>query len=78
MDIEGAEIEIIDNCTFNKISKLVFAYHIKHDSSKQNFLNRMNKLKQYFDIVHYQKLPDKEILDFFPNEIIVYCMNNIL
>lgn len=73
MDIEGAEIPILDNCDFTGIRKMVFAYHIKSDPSRTNFVKRMDRLKQWFSIVHHQDIKS-EHMNFFPNEIIVYCI----
>lgn len=74
MDIEGSEIPILDNCKFDGIKKMVFAYHIKSDPSRTNFLNRMDRLRNWFSVVHHQDIK-QEHMDFFPNEIIVYCMS---
>ena len=73
MDIEGSELDILDNCDFTGIRKLVFAYHINCDSSKSNFLRRIDRLHTWFRTIYYGRLPDTEKLNFFPNEIIVYC-----
>ena len=73
MDIEGAEIPILDNCDFTGIKKMVFAYHINCDRSRTNFLKRMERLRKWFSTVHHQEIK-QEKMNFFPNEVIVYCM----
>lgn len=72
MDIEGSEMEILDHCDFGGIRKMVLAYHVNVDSSRTNFLRRMNRLREWFT-VHHQEVKG-EIMKFFPNEIIVYCI----
>lgn len=72
MDIEGAEIPILDNCDFSGIKKMVFAYHINCDRSRTNFLKRMERLRKWFGVIHHQEIKS-EHMDFFPNEIIVYA-----
>ena len=76
MDIEGSEMTILDNCDFSKISKFVFAYHTNVDKSKSNFLNRMNRLKTWFNVFHQSIKDDGKPFNQFPNEIIVYCRRN--
>lgn len=73
MDIEGSEMEILDKSDFSRVKKMVFAYHINVDPSRKNFLTRMTRLERWFKIT-YQKLPDTEVMNFFPNEIIVRCL----
>lgn len=75
MDIEGAEIPILDQCDFSGIKKMVFAYHIKCDRSRTNFLKRMYRLRKWFTVIYHQEIK-KEHMDFFPNEIIVYCFSS--
>jgi FkbM family methyltransferase len=75
MDIEGAEIDLIDNTDFTGVKKMVIAYHIERDRSKSNLLERIEKLKQYFTTVkcanNLEKLKDP--MKFFPNELFVFC-----
>lgn len=72
MDIEGSEMEILDTCDFTGVSKMVLAYHINKDHERSNFLRRMERLKTWFGTVHHQVIKE-EHMNFFPNEIIVYC-----
>lgn len=72
MDIEGGEFDILDNCDLSGFKKIVIAYHINHDHSRANLERRLDKLKSSYT-VKTSKYPDKEYLDFFPNEIMIYC-----
>lgn len=74
MDIEGSELEILDSCDFTGIRKMVVAYHITADRSRTNLLRRVSRLRQYFSEVHHQAIPN-ETMNFFPNEIMIYCKN---
>lgn len=71
MDIEGAEIPILDQCDFTGIKKMVFAYHINCDRSRANFFKRMQRLRKWFTVTHQEI--KQEHMNFFPNEIMVYC-----
>lgn len=75
MDIEGAEMEILDNCDFSGIRKMVFAYHINCDRQRENFYRRMDRLRKWFEVYHQPV--KEEYMNFFPNEIIVYCIRKI-
>lgn len=75
MDIEGAELPILDHADFTGIKKMVLAYHINCDHSRTNFLRRMDRLRKWFNVVHHQEIK-QEHMNFFPNEIIVYCKND--
>jgi FkbM family methyltransferase len=74
MDIEGGEFDIIDNCDLSGFKKIIIAYHINYDHSRFNFLARIEKLEKYYTVNH-STIPDAEYLDFFPNEIMVYCLS---
>ena len=75
MDIEGSEMDIIDNCDFNKIKKLVIAYHTAFDRSVENLNKRINRLKTFFTNVEHAKVSEQEIMNRFPNELFIYCWN---
>lgn len=72
MDIEGGEFDILDNCDLSGFKKIVIAYHINHDHSRANLERRLQKLREHYK-VQTTKYPDKDYLDFFPNEIMIYC-----
>jgi len=74
MDIEGSEMDILDNDQFNDIKKMVIAYHINVDPSVSNLVRRVDKLRQYFRVVWHQPVSGT-VMKFFPNELFIYCMN---
>ena len=53
IDIEGDEFSLIDQIIKNhhRINVLIFEFHWL-DKNEQIFLNAINKLKNYFDIIH--------------------------
>ena len=71
MDIEGGELSIIDSCDFSMVRKMVIAYHTNVDSSRWNFLERVGRLKQWFEVTHQPIKQDP--INMFPNEIMIYC-----
>lgn len=77
MDIEGEELNILDSdkCLekLSYVSKMVLAYHTNFDKSVENFNKRIERLKRKFDKVDYQDVSKYKELNFFPNEIIIYC-----
>lgn len=72
MDIEGGELEIMDKCEMSGFKKLIIAYHINYDKCRVNLERRLAKLREHY-IVQTTSYPDTEVLDFFPNEIMIYC-----
>lgn len=73
MDIEGGEFDILDNCSLSGFKKIVIAYHVNHDHSRANLERRLAKLRQDYTVIT-SKYPDKDYLNFFPNEIMIYCL----
>jgi FkbM family methyltransferase len=79
IDIEGAEIDILEHLTpddyaKNGIRKMVFEYSFDVDSYIPRFLAIINKLRQYFSVVHYTKVKEnEEHYRYFPAATIVYC-----
>lgn len=75
IDIEGAEIEILETIdNWHGIKKLVFEYDFNQDNSIERFNNVINKLKTHFEIIKSPKMPDKKTYDFFPSGVLVYCL----
>ena len=76
MDIEGGEMAILDDTSidYSGVRKMVFAYHTNIDGRRCEFERRMENLKKYFTVYH-QDVSKYEKFNFFPNEIIVYCIN---
>jgi FkbM family methyltransferase len=73
MDIEGAELNILDNCKegLRKLKKLVFEYHFDKDWNIDNYNKRIEDLKIIFNEVYYDNIKTKK--KFFPSGRIVYC-----
>jgi FkbM family methyltransferase len=79
MDIEGAEIGMIDNEFIPRCEKLVLEYHFTRDKLVSHMRNRMKILKKYFKVVNYRPCIDNP--EAFPNDRyntfhdpIVYCL----
>lgn len=76
MDIEGAELEILDTpIDWKNVRKLVFEYHLDIDPLMRNFWRRIHTLEQHFSEVHFGKIDPKiELYSFFPPSRIIYCL----
>jgi len=80
MDIEGAEIDILEYITLSdlrkwKLKKLVFEYSFDIDPSVERFFKIINKLKKYFTTVYFTKVKETDIeYKFYPAMTIVYCL----
>lgn len=77
MDIEGAEIEILEDINwkeFPHIKKLVFEYHFDVDNSIPRFMRIIEKLRDNFSWVHFLKVkPDELEYNHFPKATMVYA-----
>jgi FkbM family methyltransferase len=80
MDIEGAEIEILEGLTREDyvnmdLKKLVFEYSFDVDKSIPRFLSIIKRLREYFRVVHYDKVKENELeYKYFPACTIVFCL----
>jgi FkbM family methyltransferase len=74
MDIEGSEMDILDNDDFSRIKKMVIAYHTNVDPSVEHLNKRTEKLRRYFKTVYHAPVKGT-MMNFFPNELFIYCMN---
>ena len=80
MDIEGAEIDILEYITLSdlrkwKLKKIVFEYSFDIDPSVERFFKIINKLKKYFTTVYFTKVKETDIeYKFYPAMTIVYCL----
>jgi FkbM family methyltransferase len=72
MDIEGGEMDILDNSDFTGIKKMVIAYHTNRDNRTDNLLKRIARLEQFFARVRHQPIKGEKI-NMFPNELFIYC-----
>ena len=84
MDIEGAEIELIENVDLwitPNIKKLVFEWSFDFNTSTTFFLKCMKGLEKHFKLVSFRKLPHtkegvlKEHHLHYPQCHNVFCMN---
>jgi FkbM family methyltransferase len=80
MDIEGAEIEILehlkaeDYAKYN-IQKLTFEYSFDVDDSIPRFMAIIRKLEKAFKTVHYTKVKPEELrYTYFPAATMVHCI----
>ena len=80
MDIEGAEISILESLTpkdftHARIKKLVFEYSFDVDRSIPRFLAIIENLKKYFTKVYYDKVKEnEEFYNYFPACTNVFCL----
>lgn len=76
MDIEGAEIDILDSMTTwpTHVTHLVFEYSFDRDRSITRFKKIIDQLKENFTHVHHPKMDwNREKYDFYPPAVIVYA-----
>jgi hypothetical protein len=74
MDIEGAEIEILEKWRPEGIQKLVFEYSFDVDKSIPRFLAIIRRLRECFEVVHYTKVKEDQMeYNYFPAATLVYC-----
>ena len=77
MDIEGAEIEILETMKpswLKKIRKLVFEYSFDVDASIPRFMKIIEKLRGIFPNVKFDKVKTNDAeYRFFPMCTMVYC-----
>lgn len=76
MDIEGIEIELLENFTqWGSIKKLVFEYSFDVDKSIPRFLKIIDLLQVHFSRIHYTKVKKDELIyNYFPAQTIVFCL----
>lgn len=78
MDIEGAELPILDNCDFSGLKKMVVAYHVNYAPDRMELERRIKRLQGYFKKVEHKRLPSAKAMAekrVFPNEVMIYCSN---
>lgn len=83
MDIEGAEIPLLEAMTVEdltrfSITKMVFEYSFDVDRSIPRFMAIIHKLRRYFDVVHFDKVnPESDVYHYFPAATMVFCIKHI-
>ena len=78
MDIEGAELPILDSCDFTGLKKMIVAYHVNYAPDPNELLRRIARLKTFFSKVEHKRLPKRKAMinkRVFPNEVMLYCSN---
>lgn len=77
MDIEGAEMEIIERIeSFKGVNKFAFEYHFDKDDSVARYNRIIEKLQKHFDVVKFSPIkPGIEKYTFFPPAKMVFCYN---
>jgi len=78
IDIEGAEIEILESMKPedwpSHVTHLVFEYTFDVDPSVPRFKRIIDNLKQHFSFVHHKKMPEGlEEYKFWPPCVNVFC-----
>lgn len=81
MDIEGAELAMIDEWLIPKCNKLCLEYHSSRDKDLDNLKRRLDILKSRFKVVKYQDY-DNAILHndlnrYAPYDRVVFCMDPV-
>lgn len=79
LDIEGAELAMLDEELFPRVKKLCMEYHLSKDRSMANFRRRMKFLRSRFKVVSYipsldQKYPDDTYPGFYDR--LIFCRND--
>jgi len=75
MDIEGSELEILDQCNFSGLKKMVIAYHTNRDPLVENLGRRVDRLKTFFKQVYHAPVKEEIKMNRFPNELFIFCWN---
>lgn len=74
MDIEGAEIGILDATNdWSPVQKLTFEYHFGADREIAHFHRRMDRLREWFPNLHHPKMAESGRWEFFPDAVIVHA-----
>jgi len=77
MDIEGCEIEILENNNFDNIDIFIFEYSFKYDKSTKRLVNIIEKLKKNFNICsNLAQIYVKDVWDSYPMGKLVYCLRD--
>lgn len=74
MDIEGAEIELLERWPSNfKVKKLVFEYSFDADPNVQRLRNILLRLSALFELQYAKQIQTIERWNFFPPCTMVFC-----
>lgn len=76
MDIEGAELPILETADFAGVRYLVFEYHFNADRLIANFYKRMERLRRWFPAMDWGRISSTTPrYDYFPDGRIVRCIS---
>ena len=74
MDVEGSEIEILEQDTFDHFDQLYIEYHFKADPSIERANRIFDKLSDIgFEVIVNHKLPETGDWTYFPSTIVAWC-----
>ncbi len=73
-DIEGSEIEILEQCDFSGINKLAMEYHFDRCRSIPRFLAICERLRSFGLHVQTRPMPAAGTYDYYPAMTIVHCV----
>ena len=80
IDIEGAEMEILENCDFTGLKKMCGEWSFDADKDTQRFLKCIVRLEKYFKIIHFNKAmcdndKNRDRWTTYPRCIKFFCIN---
>ena len=73
LDIEGAEVEILQQAGFGSLRKLVLEWHFDWEPATNVYLAVLDRLREHFDEVSGRKVPPDTDYRWFPPAGIVRC-----
>ena len=74
IDIEGAEMEILENGNFDNIDVLVFEWSFGYDNKTKRLIDVIKRLEKWFDVKGNLKcVYQKEEWNSYPRSRMVYC-----
>lgn len=78
IDIEGSEIEILENNNFDNIKTLIFEYSFSYDNKTKRLINIIDKLKKNFIVKgNISQIYDIDTWDKYPRGKLVFCFRKI-
>jgi len=75
IDIEGAEMEILENNDFDNIDLLIFEYSFSFDNKTSRLISIIEKLKNNFEVYgNFNSIYKISNWDSYPRSRLVYCI----
>ena len=76
IDIEGYEIQMLEQCDFSNLRWLIVEYSFDCDKSIPRFLKIIERLRTFFKSVKYDKVKSNELeYRYVPQCTMIYCFN---